>query len=178
MLSCIKKSDHPDYCAKHFSISTHTPDVERLRRSGYLVESLAALTIASNHAMNLRLVLFIVLTLASLSGLWWLWPKPPQPVASPDAPMAEVGNLLQWQVRAGQRVAGPEKFAVRVGDTITLEIISDRDDTLHLHGDDISVVLLANKSTRMDWTPKYSGHFAMELHDSHLTLAQVDVLPR
>lgn len=128
--------------------------------------------------MNLRLVLFIVLTLASLSGLWWLWPKPAQPLASPNTPMAQVGNLVHWQVRGGQRVAGPEKFAVRVGDTITLEIGSDRDDTLHLHGDDISVPLLADKNIRVDWTPKHSGHFAMELHKSDLTLAQIDVLPR
>ncbi|MEO6698251.1 MAG: hypothetical protein ABIR53_02110 [Paraperlucidibaca sp.] len=128
--------------------------------------------------MNLRFIIFIVLTLTLLSGLWWLWPKPAQSLASPDAPMVQVGNLLRWQVRAGQRVAGPAKFAVRVGDSITLEVASDRDDTLHLHGDDISVALLADKNIRVEWTPKHSGHFAMELHESHLTLAQIDVLPR
>ena len=36
--------------------------------------------------MNLRLALFLVLSLVSLSGLWWLWPKPAQPVAAAAKP--------------------------------------------------------------------------------------------
>lgn len=128
--------------------------------------------------MNLRLVLFLVLSLVSLSGLWWLWPKPSQPVTAADTPMATAGHLIHWQVRAGQRVQGPAKFAVRVGDVITLEIASDRNDELHVHGDDLKVPLLADKSIRIDWTPAHSGRFDMELHHAGLTLTQVDVLPR
>lgn len=128
--------------------------------------------------MNLRLALFLVISLASLSGLWWLWPKPSQPVAAADTPMASAGHLIHWRVQAGQRVQGPEKFAVRVGDVVTLEIASDRNDVLHVHGDDLKVPLLADKSIRIDWTPVHSGRFEMELHDAGLTLTQVDVLPR
>lgn len=128
--------------------------------------------------MNRRLVFFFALALASLTGLWWLWPKPALPVAASDTPVAVAGNLVQWRVEKGQRVQGPAKFAVRVGDAITLEVASDRNDTLHVHGDDLKVPLLADKNIRIDWTPVHSGRFEMELHDTGLTLAQVDVLPR
>ena len=128
--------------------------------------------------MNLRLAVFAVLALASLAGLWKFWPKPSMPVAASDTPVAVAGNLVQWRVENGQRVQGPAKFAVRVGDVITLEVASDRNDTLHIHGDDLKLPLLADKNIRMDWTPVHSGRFDLELHDAGLTLTQVDVLPR
>ena len=101
--------------------------------------------------MNLRLALFLVLSLVSLSGLWWLWPKPAQPVAAADTPMASSGHLIHWRVQNGQRVQGPEKFAVRVGDIVTLEVASDRNDVLHVHGDDLKVPLLAEIGFGPNW---------------------------
>jgi len=128
--------------------------------------------------MHRRLALFILLSLVSLTALWWLWPKPSQPVAAADTPMATAGYLIHWRIEAGQRVQGPAKFAVRAGDTITLEFASDRVDELHIHGDDLKVPLLADKSIRIDWTPANSGRFDMELHHAGQVLTQVDVLPR
>jgi len=131
-----------------------------------------------NNTMKFRLILFLILSLGVLAGLWWLWPKPVAPVADADTPMATAGYLIHWRVEAGQRMQGPAKFAVRVGDTITLEVASDRDDVLHIHGDGLKVPLLADKNVRIDWTPAHSGHFDLELHHSGLTLTQVAVLPR
>lgn len=128
--------------------------------------------------MNRRLALFAVVSLLALAGLWRFWPKPVMPAAPADTPVAANGNLVHWRVENGQRVQGPAKFAVRVGERITLEVASDRDDTLHLHGDDLKVPLLADKNIRIDWTPAHSGRFDMELHHAGLTLTQVDVLPR
>lgn len=128
--------------------------------------------------MALRFLGFVALTAVVLTGLWWFWPKPEQIVAAPDTPMAVPGLVIHWQVVQGQRVAGPEKFAARVGETITLEVGSDRNDTLHIHGDDVTLPILAGKNMRLDWTPKHSGRFEMELHDSHSVLTQVDVLSR
>ena len=62
--------------------------------------------------------------------------------------------------------------------TITLEVGSDRNDTLHIHGDDLTLPLLAGKNMRLEWTPKHSGRFEIELHHSDAVLTQVDVLPR
>jgi hypothetical protein len=128
--------------------------------------------------MPIRLAAFLLIAVLMLSGLWWFWPKPAQVAAAADTPMAAPGLVIHWQVIQGERVAGPAKFAARVGETITLEVGSDRNDKLHVHGDDLTLPLLAGKNMRMDWTPKYSGRFEIELHDSDTVLTQVDVLPR
>lgn len=128
--------------------------------------------------MKYKALIFTLVTLLALSALWWLWPKPSQPIASSETLLVQAGSLIHWQVSDSQRVAGPAKFAVRVGDTITLDISSDHADELHIHGDDLKLAVLANKSARITWRPQHSGRFDMELHHSDLTLAQVDVLPR
>ena len=148
----------------------------RLLRECDLVKS--ATVYVKSPLMPIRFVLFLVFALLMLTGLWWFWPKPEQVVAAADTPMAAPGLVIHWQVVQGQRVAGPEKFAARVGETITLEVGSDRNDSLHIHGDDLTLPILAGKNMRLEWTPKHSGRFDMELHDSHTVLTQVEVLPR
>lgn len=86
--------------------------------------------------------------------------------------------MLRWQVADGQRLAGPARFAVRQGDTVTIEVLADQADELHLHGDELKLMLRPGEAAQLIWRPAHSGLFDMELHHAGLTLAQIEVLPR
>lgn len=62
-----------------------------------------------------------------------------------------------------------------VGESLTITVTSDHDNTLHAHGFDIEQVVKAGQ--RLDITVKGSlpGVYDVELHDPELRLLQVAV---
>ena len=140
--------------------------------------------------MNKSALLYLGLGLALLAGLFlWLRPAPvaaPAPTvlaavptaqasALPAAPTPQVYSLV---VSKGRLVSGPGLIQVHAGDTVTLEVISDQPDELHLHGYDLHLKLLPGEPGRLSFTASHSGRFDYELHHAQLELGALEVLPQ
>ncbi len=141
--------------------------------------------------MNKSALLYLGLGLALLAGLFlWLRPAPvaaPAPTvlaAVPTAPTAPVlpaapaPQVYSLMVSKGRRVSGPELIQVHAGDAVTLEVISDQPDELHLHGYDLRLKLLPGEPGRLSFTASHSGRFDYELHHAQLELGALEVLPQ
>jgi plastocyanin len=88
-------------------------------------------------------------------------------VASCSSPApAPTQQTARFTVRDGERVDGPERLDVRPGDTVRIEVTSDVDDELHVHGYDRSAELTAGKPGEVSFTADATGDFEVELHHS------------
>ena len=150
------------------------------------------------------LPLLLALTTFSLVGLFYLLkPVAPQPAqtsatAEPTAaatattPADTSGEVadhaadtgadsaavqVRYEVILGQRILGPDRIVAEQGQQVQIEVLSDRDDELHLHGYDLHFALPAGKAVTLSLRAEHSGRFELELHKQHLTLAALEVHP-
>lgn len=124
-------------------------------------------------------ILLLVLGLAALAGLFILLrPAAPAAVAPGALPPQALPPLeVELRIEQGQRVEGPEHIRVRQGERLSLRVITDQDDELHLHGYDLRLDLRAGESAQLDFTALHAGRFDYELHRAHRTLGTLEVLP-
>jgi hypothetical protein len=87
-------------------------------------------------------------------------------------------KLFEIDIRDGKIVSGSPSLQVREGDEVTLKIISDRGDELHLHGYDLHAQLVAGEATTLAFTAARTGRFGLEMHHAHTELGTLDVYPR
>jgi hypothetical protein len=85
---------------------------------------------------------------ASPSATVTATPSPTQP-----APTA------RFDVARGKVVAGPRTVEVKVGDRVVLEVVTDTEDELHVHGYDKEVALNPGKPARITFTADIAGVF-------------------
>ncbi len=111
-----------------------------------------------------------------LVGLWFLLKPVPTGLAGsgPDGAQAYV---FQFDLNNGE-LAGPDKLVVRQGDTLRLEVRSDVDDLVHIHGLERQLPLRAGRSVALDLVAQRSGRFAIELHQLQAHFATLEVYPR
>lgn len=143
--------------------------------------------------MKKSALLFTGIGLVLLSALFlWLQPPPkpvpelPVPAPAPaavaaDAPVIPAvaeAQVFEWVVKNGQRVSGPELISVKVNDRVTLKLLTDRADELHLHGYELHGETLADRPAMLSFVAEHGGRFAIELHKSGLELATLEVLPQ
>lgn len=69
----------------------------------------------------------------------------------------------------------PSTVTLAVGQSLTLVVTSDHDDTLHAHGFDVEKALVAGRPTTVTLTGKAPGSYEVETHDPELRLLVVDV---
>jgi FtsP/CotA-like multicopper oxidase with cupredoxin domain len=143
--------------------------------------------------------LAFILVGVAVSGALWLEFKPQQGVAIvPLAAVAAVpaseaaatnreqptaGRSLRREVFAiniqnGKAVSGSTLLKAHEGDEITLEIVSDRSDELHLHGYDLHADLAPGETTTLAFTATRTGRFGMEMHRSHTEVGALEVYPQ
>lgn len=60
---------------------------------------------------------------------------------------------------------------------VSLNIISNSDDELHIHGLDIAVPISSSKSATLNLNPSISGQFPFEIEESHIELGKFEVQP-
>ena len=143
--------------------------------------------------MNRNVLLFIGLGIAVLAGLFLFLRPTPMPISAPavtapvtaPAPVTSVqisgpaaSRVFEIVVHQGQRVSGPAAIQVREGENITLKLISDQPDELHLHGYDLHLSLRANVPAALAFQAVHSGRFDYELHHAHIELGTLEVLPK
>lgn len=126
-------------------------------------------------------LLILLIAAAATAAAMYVWLKPPAPapaVADPAPVTRSVPiTVIELQVRDSQLVAGPAVVSVRMGDTVTLRITSDRADELHLHGYDRHLHLPANEPAELSFKAVHSGRFEYELHHANRTLGTLEVQP-
>lgn len=92
----------------------------------------------------------------------------PKPKPKPDTTVV---------VRDGESVEGIERFRYRKGSTITFTVKSDVADEIHMHGYDVSKEIAAGGSVRFAVPATVEGRFEVELEQSAIQVARVEVLP-
>lgn len=99
------------------------------------------------------------------------------------------GSVAESQATAGQtrlvtvtasirdgKVRPPtQRVKVTRGDTVRLELTSDVDDEVHVHGYEAEEALEAGRTTTVEFVADQAGLFEIETHEGGLVLAQLEV---
>jgi plastocyanin len=89
-------------------------------------------------------------------------------------PAADVVEITV-SVRDGKVTPKPHRVDVKLGNTIRLQVTSDVDDVLHVHGFDVEEPLEAGRTTTVELTADQPGLFEVETHETELQLLQIAV---
>ena len=140
--------------------------------------------------MNNKLVIYVVVGLLLLAGLFVLVrPKTP-PVQSgqgntttnnsdvPTPPPVSTKKTFELVIQNKKLVSGPETIQVNEGDDVVVKITSDIDEELHLHGYDISTELVKGEPATLSFKANLTGRFVYELEKSSVEIGVLEVLPK
>lgn len=104
-------------------------------------------------------------------------PPATSPSMSSSAPVEEVvPNSFLLTVEDGA-LAGSAitRMEVPLGETVSLTVLSDAADELHVHGYDETLELVPGESATLSFVVDIPGVFEVELHDSGLALSSLQV---
>jgi hypothetical protein len=107
----------------------------------------------------------------------WLMMKPTTEMASSSSVVLQ-SHEYYFEIRGENVHTEPQIIRAMVGDTLKFSIESDQKDELHLHGVDKHLHLRPGETLRFEFAAETAGRFAMELHDSGIHLATIEVYPR
>jgi uncharacterized cupredoxin-like copper-binding protein len=147
--------------------------------------------------MRVKLLAF-VLAGAALTGALWLRFDPQHNSAKNESSAIAAVSAGETppagrQQQRSESSAGQKVFEIEVkegklissatlqaheGDEITLRIVSDRDDEVHLHGYDLRAHIAPGEPVKLAFVATRTGRFGLETHHSHLELATLEVYPR
>jgi hypothetical protein len=118
-------------------------------------------------AARLALVAFIGVLLA---GVLYFTPK--------LAPATHKSFTLVLKSKA--LASGPSLITVNQDDTVTLNVKSDQEGRLMVHGYEKEIAVTAGDEARLTFVADKSGRYFLHLHegDEHIEISQIEVLPR
>lgn len=98
-----------------------------------------------------------------------------EPTPAPLTSVNSVAPQATFTIASGSKASGPDLVEVHRGDTVTLDITSDKVEPLHVHGYD-KLVELQPGPNQVQFVADLPGTFEVELHssDSLLTRLRVD----
>ncbi len=128
-------------------------------------------------------MLFLGLGALALTLLFYsLKPETPAQTATatalPAAAAPAAAPVYELEIRKGLKVAGPDVIRIGQGSPLTLKILSDHADELHMHGYDLHATLKPGVPSVLNFKADHSGRFTMELHHSNVELGTLEVQPR
>ncbi|MFI8827994.1 hypothetical protein [Streptomyces sp. NPDC053431] len=97
------------------------------------------------------------------------------PAAPGGTPAAPAGRTLTVTVTGGSVQPPPSRVELKKGERLTLQVTSDRADTLHVHGYDREIALSPGRQATLTLTADRTGLFEVETHESGLVLTQLVV---
>jgi hypothetical protein len=107
-----------------------------------------------------------------LAGLWFfLQPK------SLEKPLINGSLSYHLSVTAGV-VAGPAILVAREGYPVEIAVTADQADLLHLHGYELQQPVVAGEVARLLFNADLAGRYLLELENSGIPLASLEVYPR
>ena len=90
---------------------------------------------------------------------------------NPAAPVV----VVNVSVRDGKVTPKPHRVDVKLGANVRLQVTSDEDDVLHVHGYDVEEPLEAGHTSTVELTADQPGVFEVETHETELLLLQLAV---
>lgn len=100
----------------------------------------------------------------------------PAPTTTAIASTTSTTQAIDVTVSAGE-VVGPDRFGFDLGDQVSVWVLSDVDDEIHVHGYDRFFEVLAGVPIEIALTADVPGIFEVELESSHLPLFELEVTP-
>ncbi len=94
--------------------------------------------------------------------------------ASPSAPAFD-GVLIKVDINGSKVAPRPSTHEVAKGQKVRIEVTSDKDDELHVHGYDKTARLKAGQPAAVEFIADQSGRFEVETHESGLLLCNLEV---
>jgi hypothetical protein len=85
-------------------------------------------------------------------------------------------SRFEVSVQGGQ-VQGPGRIDWTVGQELSVMVVADTDDEIHVHGYDLRFPVTAGVPTEIRLTPDVPGIFEVELEASHTPLFELEVSP-
>lgn len=104
-------------------------------------------------------------------------PSAPAPAApaAPTDPAAPAGQRVELAYAGGEVAGGVQRVSVPLGSTVTLTVTGDAPDEVHVHGYDEYLDVAPGTEGTVTFQADIPGVFEVELHDSGLLLAQLQV---
>ncbi len=141
--------------------------------------------------MSKNNLIYLIIGVIVLVGLFYLLkPKTPSPTETPApstssaeptaSSSAQISNSKSFDlvVKNKKLVSGPDTLKVTEGDQVTINITSDEDEELHLHGYDKSVDLTKNQPSSLTFQAILTGRFPYELEKSKTEIGALEVQPK
>lgn len=94
-------------------------------------------------------------------------------------PLARADEIKIALEAKGGKAAGEIKVVkLKRDDEVTVRIVSDRPDEVHVHGYDLKLVLEPNKPGSLQFAARRTGRFAIELHKGGAEIAVLEIYPK
>jgi len=87
------------------------------------------------------------------------------------------GPEIDVYFEQGGQIVGPDQFSVTVGDQVSIWVLSDSDEEIHVHGYDVSFDAKAGVPIEITLTADVPGIFEVELEETSTLLFEVVVNP-
>jgi hypothetical protein len=103
--------------------------------------------------------------------------SPPETTAVEPKPTKPTVVTVKIVVNDGRAVGGIVRPRVKKGQKLTLVVTADVADHVHLHGYDKMVDVVPGRPAKLPFTATIPGRFEVELEDSGVQIAEVEVRP-
>jgi hypothetical protein len=101
------------------------------------------------------------------------------PSASPTAPPEATPSagllVVEVSLKEGKATPNGDRLTATKGMILRLEITSDHDDEVHVHGYDVEIPVTAGATVKKEITLNQVGRFEIESHEPALTIVQLVV---
>jgi heme/copper-type cytochrome/quinol oxidase subunit 2 len=98
----------------------------------------------------------------------------PSPSPSPSVATSAAPRRVQFSIANG-KIAGPAKIDMKVGQTIELQVATDKAATVHAHGFNVEKDLKPGDTASVFLTAKQPGSFDVEEHVTGKLITRVQV---
>ena len=75
-------------------------------------------------------------------------------------------------------VSGPKLIQLKRDDAVSMTIVSDSADELHVHGYDLHVPLVPNEPATLRFVARRTGRYGFELHRAGKELGVFEIYPK
>ncbi len=107
----------------------------------------------------------------------------PAPTTAPDVSETTTTTLAATTTTldpidvtiANGEVTGPATFTFDLGDTVSIPVVSDVDDEVHVHGYDLFFDIVAGVPLTIEFLADVPGVFEVEVHTGHTHIFDVEV---
>ena len=119
--------------------------------------------------MTVRLAVLALISVLVLGGLFLIL-RPDQPAAAPAR------RSFDLEIRGDGM--NPDRVSVGEGDSVTLNVATERPVEVHVHGYDLESEIEPGETTELSFEADRTGRFPMEDHETGADLGVLVVGPR